>query len=315
MLEALGKIQGEPGQVVPMLTRIATDKTEQFPVRRAAVRALTDFGPQAASATGALLDGLEDSIRCEALSALGKLETPPGQVVPRLVQAVARVVDAPLATIEPVEEGVPPAPPTLGASSASPFTLDFCKCSLDYLGKVGPAAKDAAPVLVRMARRFAESRTQVAEVLDKIGPTARPEGLRFNLEPRGGVDAKSSARMNVPDSSVKPVGFSQIDAGWKPADQENQGKATVPFGEGPNVPVMPNLDRQGEPDPIRQPYSGPSFKPPQPFTPPSVLVPAEMPSAPLVPPTPGFTPPPPPQYNPSPRPPEPLPPDMVPPPQ
>jgi hypothetical protein len=251
MVDALGKIQSEPGRVVPVLNRIVSNRSEEIALRKCAIRALAQFGPQAVSATNTLVDVLDDAtVRSEALDSLDKLEVSPNWVVPRLVQAITKELDEPNVT-----------------AGIMPIHTGFVKNSLDYLGKAGPQASDAVPVLVRIYRKVQEVRPQVVAVLEKIGPAARFEAQRLGNELRG-TETRVVSSPDPGFDNVKPTAYS-APADWNRAPEDDAGsKPSLPSG-GAVIPkgARDPFDRDAAVQKFQQ-YVSPPAPPSDPFVPP-----------------------------------------------
>lgn len=123
---------------VPAL--VALCKGGEGSIRNDAVGALGAIGSEAKEAvpTIAELLSLTDPCKIEAARALGRIGVASKDAVARLARALE---------LSPPRKAVP------GVSDAGPLLRnDFCQAALESLGKFGPAAKEALPVV----RRFCD---------------------------------------------------------------------------------------------------------------------------------------------------------------
>jgi HEAT repeat protein len=124
-----------------------------------ALGALGAIGPEAREAVPVIVEVLfrTDPTRIEAARALGGIGVASKDVVAKLARALE---------LSPPRKIVP------GVSDAGPFLRnDFCRAALESLGKFGPAAKEALPVV----RRFCDDpvwpvRDDARAALKQIAP-------------------------------------------------------------------------------------------------------------------------------------------------
>src|SRR5262245_30227866 len=151
-------------------------------VRRHAVHAVLQVGPQPASDVAALMDSLQDEleiVRFHAALALGDLGRAAEPAVPGLIHAAvwdedAAVRVAAALALKRIDRGGPLAIHTLTEALGSDNEL-VCWIAADELGQLGPQAREAVPALQNALRRpfkMALVARGVALALQRIEPRA-----------------------------------------------------------------------------------------------------------------------------------------------
>jgi HEAT repeat protein len=186
---ALGDLAREVRRVLPPLRSALQEAAlhdEDGGVRAEAVRALLRAGPQPATEIGALVDALRsevDAVRFHAALALGDLGPAGRPAVPALIRAslwdeeAAVRVGAALALWkidqrDPLVQGVL----TEALGDANELV---CWIAAEFLGQMGPAAREAVPALRQTLRRdfkLALIKTGVKLALERIDPPAPGPG-------------------------------------------------------------------------------------------------------------------------------------------
>jgi HEAT repeat protein len=182
---ALGALGGEVRRVLPALRAAlgeAALSDEDDSVRAEAVRALLQAGPEPATEVGALVDSLfspVDVVRFHAAVALGDSGPAGRPAVPRLIRAAlwdddpAVRVEAAMALWKIDRKGPLVIPALVGALDDANELI--CWIAAEYLGQMGPAAREAVPALRQaMHRDFRLSliKTGVMLALERIDTPA-----------------------------------------------------------------------------------------------------------------------------------------------
>jgi HEAT repeat protein len=178
------------------VTKLVADlKSNDTDVRRAAAKGIAEMGPDAKSATPALLDALKKDkdlfVRRFAAQALGEVEAEPKTAVPALAAVLKEtdkkeLVEAAVTSLGKM--GPTAVPPLIDAvknksgapakekgkkpaATPDPTALVRTK-AIEALGNIGAKAKPAVPVLIE-ALRDPNVRAEAAEALGNIGPEAK----------------------------------------------------------------------------------------------------------------------------------------------
>lgn len=178
------------------VTKLVADlKSNDADVRRAAAKGIGEMGPDAKSATPALLDALKKDkdlfVRRFAAQALGDVEADPKTAVPALAAVLKEgdkkeLVEAAVTTLGKMgPTAVPPLidavksktdTPSKGKPKKGPLPTDPTALvrtkAIEALGNIGAKAKPAVPVLID-SLRDPNVRTEAAEALGNIGPDAK----------------------------------------------------------------------------------------------------------------------------------------------
>jgi HEAT repeat protein len=179
------------------VTKLVADlKSNDADVRRAAAKGIGEMGPDAKSATPALLDALKKDkdlfVRRFAAQALGDVEADPKTAVPALAAVLKEgdkkeLLEAAVTSLGKMgPTAVPPlidavktkdAAPAKGAKpKKGPAPTDSTALvrtkAIEALGNIGAKAKPAVPVLID-SLRDPNVRTEAAEALGNIGPDAK----------------------------------------------------------------------------------------------------------------------------------------------
>jgi HEAT repeat protein len=160
---ALGELGGEVRRVLPALhaalREVALNDGDDG-VRAEAVRALLRAGPEPATQVGALVDSLDsgvDVVRFHTAIALGDLGPAGRPAVPGLIRAAlwdedpAVRVEAAMALWKIDRKGPLVIPALVGALDDSNELI--CWIAAEYLGQMGPAAREAVPALRQALHR------------------------------------------------------------------------------------------------------------------------------------------------------------------
>jgi HEAT repeat protein len=182
---ALGDLGGQAHWALPVL-RCALKQaalSDEEPVRTRALRALLQAGPQPDSEVAALVDSLRDEldvVRFHAAAALGDLGGAARPAVAPLTHAAlwdeepAVRVQAAAALWKVDRNKVPLVLQVLTQALAEDSEL-VCWVAADWLGQIGPEAREAVPALRQALRRpfkIALIRKGVALALRRIDPQA-----------------------------------------------------------------------------------------------------------------------------------------------
>jgi HEAT repeat protein len=250
--------QGAPA--APLLAKMLDDSDEN--VRTNAAYALGTMGAQAKAAIPALVQALavENSAVCsQAAQALGKIgpDAVPALIAtlqkPKNPQAVVRAAEA-LRLLGPVGKAAAPALTAQLTKLPPLLTLPL----IDALGTMGPEAKDAVPVLMKLAKEAA------AAPLD--GPLenhGRAVHLMVALG-RIGPAAKEAAPLLVAvlkDKNLRPGDPLQLHAleavrqiGASPQDLAPMLLEHIKTGKGPQLLYLETLAAIAVPDKDSLPY-------------------------------------------------------------
>jgi HEAT repeat protein len=188
---ALGNLGERAHRVLPVLRAALKETALQDAdesVRSRAVHAILQAGPQPVSETAGLVDSLQDEIevvRFHAAIALGELGYAPAArpSVPTLIHAAlwdedpAVRVEAAMALWKIDRKG-PLVIPALIKALADDNEL-ICWIAADYLGQIGPEARQAVPALQHALRRpfkISLIRKGMALALERIDPQAAGTG-------------------------------------------------------------------------------------------------------------------------------------------
>ena len=175
----LGQLRNDVKTVIPALINAFQDENKE--VRDSALEAAVVLGPAAAPDLVAALKNPHERIRRKATDALQQFGAEAKEVVPALVELLkAENTEIREAAIDVIQEIGPDASAAVPAlrlvlSENSPRNL---KLGAAYaLGKIGPAAKDAVPELVKALEAKDEVndflRSNAADALGGIGPEAK----------------------------------------------------------------------------------------------------------------------------------------------
>jgi HEAT repeat protein len=178
------------------VTKLVGDlKNKDADVRRAAAKGIAEMGPDAKSATPALIDVLKKDkdvfVRRFAAQALGDVEADPKIAVPALASVLGEsdkkeLVEAavtslgkmgstavpPLIDAVKKKGGTPTKPKGQKPMATTDGTALVRTKAIEALGNIGAKAKPAVPVLIE-ALKDANVRTEAAEALGNIGPDAK----------------------------------------------------------------------------------------------------------------------------------------------
>jgi HEAT repeat protein len=178
--ESLGQLSPAPAGVVDALTAALRD--DSFQVRLAAVYALGKLGPAGVPALQGAVQHTDTHIRTTALSRLGDLGDLGDAARPALPTLREALRDADLEVRVAAGEALTKLDPTtplddlvaeltkaLGGADESQR-----KQAAEALGRLGPAAKSAVPLLVKLLKSGSpEQRDQAVRALGGLGPAAR----------------------------------------------------------------------------------------------------------------------------------------------
>ena len=179
IVQALEKIGCDTDELMPPLVRMVEKQQAQEIV----FANLTRLGPKAKPAVPALLASLKDAKRLDtdaALKLLEKLEVEPERVIPILIEGMKKdpkqkdVCDLTafdtagldyLGRLGPKAKSAVPGivqalkviDDALGNSYSVPGGREVRKLYIDALGQIGPAARDALPLLKKIAARYQEN--------------------------------------------------------------------------------------------------------------------------------------------------------------
>jgi HEAT repeat protein len=179
------------------VTKLVADlKSNDADVRRAAAKEIGEMGPDAKSASPALLNALKKDkdlfVRRFAAQALGDVEADPKTAVPALAAVLKEtdkkeLVEAAVTSLGKMGPTAVPAlidavkskdaaptkgkPKKKGPAPDDPTALVRTK-AIEALGNIGAKAKPAVPVLIT-ALRDPSVRAEAAEALGNIGPDAK----------------------------------------------------------------------------------------------------------------------------------------------
>jgi HEAT repeat protein len=185
---ALGNLGGQARRVLPALHAALTETAlhdGDESVRTQAVRAVLQVGPQPASEVAALSDALQDEldvVRFHAAIALGNVGREAQPALPALIHAAlwdedpAVRVGAALALWKIDRKGPLVIPALMKALDDANELI--CWIAADWLGQLGPAAREAVPALRQALRRpfkITLIRAGVALALERIDPQAAAE--------------------------------------------------------------------------------------------------------------------------------------------
>jgi HEAT repeat protein len=172
------------------VTKLVGDlKNKDADVRRAAAKGIAEMGPDAKSATPALIDVLKKDkdvfVRRFAAQALGDVEADPKIAVPALASVLGESEAAvtslgkmgstavpPLIDAVKKKGGTPTKPKGQKPMATTDGTALVRTKAIEALGNIGAKAKPAVPVLIE-ALKDANVRTEAAEALGNIGPDAK----------------------------------------------------------------------------------------------------------------------------------------------
>ena len=174
---ALGGIDSEAEVVVPVLVRLARDRSFQFETWQAAEGALEKFGPPAIPALIKLLKNTDTNVRHAAVQALGRIGPEAKAAVPALTELlkdkndqVRQAAAQSLGNVGP-EAGV--AVPALTELLKAKDKWDR-QAAARALGDIGAGASTAVPALTELLNdKDDQVRHAAAHSLGKIGPQAR----------------------------------------------------------------------------------------------------------------------------------------------
>jgi HEAT repeat protein len=159
---------------------IALLKDKQPAVRKAAALSLAAIGPDASQASEALVDCVQDkdaSVRAAVALALGHIRAR-GQAISTLVNLFRDPVqDVRLQAIGAIVKFGPSAINVL-INTVPHEDLNMRTSAIFALGEIGPAAKDAVPLLIEQLQdKLPLIRNQSALALGKIGPRAAEKAI------------------------------------------------------------------------------------------------------------------------------------------
>ena len=160
---ALGKIGPQTKEVVPALIQALKD---DFGPRSAAATALGEIGPDAKDAVPALVEALKDeniNVRRYAAGALGQIGSNAKEAVSALVQA-----------LKDNNDGVRRYEETWLHPKKEDGPSRLRRSIVEALGRIGPEAKEAVPLIVRSLKDDYDPNVRVAavEALGEIGSEA-----------------------------------------------------------------------------------------------------------------------------------------------
>jgi HEAT repeat protein len=161
---ALTKLGPEAKGAVPDLATMA--KESKSPLRQQAVEALGAIGPEAKDSVPDLIDLLSDKevfFRLAVIRALGDIGMNAKPSIPRLIE-VLQEKSASESKQRPKSD--PPMFVMVPGQSVAGAVADA-------LGKMGPAAKEAIPVLIAHLRQSKDGRREVMAALGHMGPEAK----------------------------------------------------------------------------------------------------------------------------------------------
>jgi HEAT repeat protein len=172
---ALGQIGPSSSVAIPSLVTALADTKSV--VRESAARALGRIGPKAAEAAQDLIKALGDpeaSVRKSVAEALGRIGPTTGDAAERLI--LLALADPDSSVREKAAEALAgigsAAVPTL-ALAVRHQSSDVRAAAAATLGKIGPAAAEAAPALVNaLSDSQANVRSSAAEALGRLGTVA-----------------------------------------------------------------------------------------------------------------------------------------------
>jgi HEAT repeat protein len=184
ILGALGRIGPRVPEVIPTL--IAALRSQNYTIRASAVEALGHIGPEAESAVPSLLELLTNAPPDYPRSEGGLRMLPPNDVTPDRSRQPGIVRATPTPT-QSLDRGVPLPRRLEPANRRSPSGIYYSALPhliLPSLGKIGPGAKAALPLLVEEARNptspfrldAAMARWQIDHQTDEVIPVLR-DGL------------------------------------------------------------------------------------------------------------------------------------------
>jgi hypothetical protein len=182
---ALGDLGGEIRRVLPALhaaLREAARNDGDDGVRAEAVRALLRAGPQSTTEVGALVDSLQsdiDVVRFHAAIALGDLGAAGRPAVPDLIRAALWDEDPAVRLVASmalwkVDRKGPLVVSALVRALEDANEL-ICWIAVEFLGQMGPAAREAVPALQQTLQRdfrISLIKTGVILTLERIDPQA-----------------------------------------------------------------------------------------------------------------------------------------------
>ncbi len=195
---ALGKIQAEPGTVLPALHGLLEGQSSTA-VRIVAVRAIGDFGPQAGNSVSLLLKLLSDDstmLRASVVDALGRIGDTRVEVIEALVRALSDGHGA--VTVKAANALSRIGAPAVPALVSKLADKDYRKLVVEILGEIGPGAESSVPALVELlsvVRDDLDLRREVFIALASMGPraaAATPAMLKI-IEDSAGGDARAGA--------------------------------------------------------------------------------------------------------------------------
>lgn len=170
-VEALGSIGPAAKPALPAVLHALNDRTAE--VRIAAIHALARIDPEQPSIP-ILIARLDDEVpavrhaAAEELKRFGKAAAP---AAPKLFAMLSQPGDASVAleTLRQIEVGADSVPQLVEALTHPEFSVRIFAC--ESLGRIGPNAKDAIPVLERRLEEESSGfiRRQVRMALDRIG--------------------------------------------------------------------------------------------------------------------------------------------------
>ena len=222
--EALGKMGDAAGAAVGPLRSAASDADGA--VRAASLRALGCVAPGRESA--AFVAGLKDAeprVRAAAAEALGKAGTGAADLLPLLDDPSDEVKSEVVAALPRAGGDAPAVVAGLCRRLAEDDSAGIREAAAQALGRFGPAAAEAGPVLLRAARTGeAAVREQALRAIVLIQPPETAEALTVGM-----ADAEAEVRKVA-------------SAGWMRAAEipESSVPALVEALRDPEVPVRSN---------------------------------------------------------------------------
>ena len=196
VLKALGTLGGQAHQVMPVLRAALKEtalKDDDESVRRHAAHALLQVGPEPDSEVAGLTDSLQNELevlRFHAAVALGELGPDGRPALSPLIHAAlwdedpAVRVEAAVALWKIDRNKGPLVIPALVKALANDNEL-ICWIAADYLGQIGPEAREAVPALRQALRRpfkVGLIRKGIALALQRIeGQTTATPSLNLSI--------------------------------------------------------------------------------------------------------------------------------------
>jgi HEAT repeat protein len=237
--KALARIGNGKGRVLPALVKRLDDKEPG--IRVAAIEALGNLGPEAATATPDLLAVMNDRdedvlVREYAINAAARVAPGSQELDALLVEAVAdtnaRISEAAVAALVRIRSGADNTA-AVAASMADLQSADTAHrlAAVERLAMLGPYAKDAVPALAAIVETEANDpalRAAAARALGMVGPAAEPALPALNAALHGTDPAVNDAALVAiqrigPPSNTIPA----LMAALKDSDLGVRGSAAV----------------------------------------------------------------------------------------